>query len=141
VHRRLNCITHLADCMTSLKLGKTTFHRSMHCVSTHLFSVHICVVQVTWLRGVEFDRLVNGRCNRRYRPCWVYTSSCCFRPSVSLLSRTFSYPISGWISRCRLGMAKSSFPGKLRCVKWVSILVSLVICFDLCLRWMNLNLD
>ena len=33
----------------------------MHCVSTHLFYVHICVVQVTWLRCVVFDRLVNGR--------------------------------------------------------------------------------
>jgi hypothetical protein len=56
-----NCTTYFADCLTALKLGKTTCHRSLHCDSTHLFSVHICVVQVTWLRSVVFDRLVNGR--------------------------------------------------------------------------------
>ena len=56
-----NCTTYFADCLTAFKLGKTTCHRSLHCDSTHLFSVHICVVQVTWLRSVVFDRLVNGR--------------------------------------------------------------------------------
>ena len=34
------------------------------CIHAHLsslFSVHVCVVQVTWLRSVVFDRLVNGQ--------------------------------------------------------------------------------
>ena len=80
----------------------------------------------------------------RCRPCWFYTSSCRYRPRVFLLD--FEHLVSTHFVACRLvvrrpGMAESSFPGKLRCVKWVIVLVSIVICIDLSSLWMIVNLD